>query len=240
MGTRSLPYTLWQLIWRPGYLIADYISGKRQISFPPIKMLVFVALFVFLISNWISPDDSYTPSGNEYFALDSFWGWAGKHYDVTLMTVLSLFIPPVFFIFRYAPRCDHHTLPEGFFIQVFIGVQLLMCLLVTTILSVIIQADTFIIAVTIIVAFLVIFRTYRQLFGYGYWGTLWRTSTALITAVLNFCLFIVFLFIIGCLLKGNYGRAWGNLISRVPIYLLGSALITYIAAFISKRTAHNR
>ena len=51
IGTRSLPYTLWQLLLRPGYLIGDYISGRRQVCFPPIKMLVFVALFVYLVIN---------------------------------------------------------------------------------------------------------------------------------------------------------------------------------------------
>ena len=28
VGSRSLPYTLWQLLLRPGYLIADYINGR--------------------------------------------------------------------------------------------------------------------------------------------------------------------------------------------------------------------
>ena len=48
VGSRALSYTLLQLLLRPGYLIADYISGKRQVSFPPVKMLVIVALVVLL------------------------------------------------------------------------------------------------------------------------------------------------------------------------------------------------
>ena len=44
MDSRSLPYTLLQLVLRPGYLISDYISGKRQVSFPPVKMLLLVAI----------------------------------------------------------------------------------------------------------------------------------------------------------------------------------------------------
>ena len=28
MGSRSMPYSIWQLIWRPGYFIGDYISGR--------------------------------------------------------------------------------------------------------------------------------------------------------------------------------------------------------------------
>ena len=30
MGNRSLLYSLWQLIWRPGYFISDYINGNRH------------------------------------------------------------------------------------------------------------------------------------------------------------------------------------------------------------------
>ena len=40
MGSRALPYTLWQLLLRPGNLIAGYINGRRQVSFPPVKMPV--------------------------------------------------------------------------------------------------------------------------------------------------------------------------------------------------------
>jgi hypothetical protein len=54
MDSRSLPYTLWQLLLRPGYLIGDYISGRRQVSFPPIKMLAIVALFALIINNFYS------------------------------------------------------------------------------------------------------------------------------------------------------------------------------------------
>ena len=39
LGTRSLLYSVWQLLLRPGHVISDYIDGKRQVSFPPVKML---------------------------------------------------------------------------------------------------------------------------------------------------------------------------------------------------------
>ena len=35
MDNRSLSFTLVQLVLRPGYLVRDYLSGKRQVSFPP-------------------------------------------------------------------------------------------------------------------------------------------------------------------------------------------------------------
>ena len=48
LDSRSLGSTLVQLLLRPGYLVRNYISGRRQVSFPPVKMLVIVCLFVVL------------------------------------------------------------------------------------------------------------------------------------------------------------------------------------------------
>lgn len=61
-------------------MIGDYISGHRQMSYPPLKMLIIVALFLVIIENL-----------------------------------------PEWSLFRYAPRHSYHTLPEGFFIQVFMA-----------------------------------------------------------------------------------------------------------------------
>ena len=44
LGSRSMPLSIWHLLYRPGYFIGNYISGKRQLSFPPVKMLFIIAL----------------------------------------------------------------------------------------------------------------------------------------------------------------------------------------------------
>ena len=57
MGNRSLLYSLWQLIWRPGYFISDYINGKRQVSFPPVKMLVVMGVISVLVDHlFVTPE----------------------------------------------------------------------------------------------------------------------------------------------------------------------------------------
>ena len=38
--------SIWQLLYRPGYFIGDYISGKRQLNFPMVKML-FIVTFIY-------------------------------------------------------------------------------------------------------------------------------------------------------------------------------------------------
>jgi len=48
IGSRSFGRSIVHIIMRPGYMINDYIHGKRQPYFPPIKMMLLV-LAAFLI-----------------------------------------------------------------------------------------------------------------------------------------------------------------------------------------------
>ena len=191
VGTRSLPYSLWQLIWRPGYLIRDYISGKRQESFPPVKMLVIVALVLALFKNIFeepyveSPDDGSGAGSKAFQALGfNIIDWLTNHIAWEALVAFSFFIIPVWFLFRQAPRLPRHTLPQGFYIQVFVGAQYLLYLLLLVLLFELVpflsgggeDAMNFMVFVGLPVMLLV---DYRQLFGYSWWGTLWRALVAL-------------------------------------------------------------
>ena len=184
IGSRSLPYSLWQLIWRPGYLIRDYISGKRQLSFPPVKMLVVMAVVLFLLNSLLGMNYDELSSGigsNAYEIFqDKIIDWLGKNISWTVLMGFSLFIIPVWQVFRQAPRFPRHTLPQGFYIQVFFGVQYLMFMLMVVLLIVLLpslsgedgsDATSFMITFLMPIMLLV---DYKQLFGYGWWGTLWR------------------------------------------------------------------
>lgn len=64
LDSRSLGFTLLQLLLRPGYLISDYIGGRRQVSFPPVKMLFIVAVAYGLLNGWFGhPIPFSTPVG---------------------------------------------------------------------------------------------------------------------------------------------------------------------------------
>ena len=45
MGNRSLPRTVWNLLYRPGQMIGAYLDGKRMPFFPPVKMLFVLCIF---------------------------------------------------------------------------------------------------------------------------------------------------------------------------------------------------
>lgn len=181
MGSRSLPYTLWQLIWRPGYLIRDYISGKRQVSFPPVKMLVIVAICAVFISDLIYTEDeqvtAITSTGLQYY-VDVLDQWMNKHLDLNILAFFSLLILPVWFLFRRAPKFPCHSIPQGFFIQVFTSVQyIILPLVIISSLLFFLSKDNWDSATSIVfavIAPIIIYCDYRQLFGYGRWGTLWR------------------------------------------------------------------
>ena len=50
-GNRSMPRSLLHLMLRPGYMITDYIEGRRQPYFPPIKMMfVLGAIYLLLLA----------------------------------------------------------------------------------------------------------------------------------------------------------------------------------------------
>ena len=212
VGTRSLPYTLWQLLWRPGYLIRDYISGKRQVSFPPVKMLVVMAVLVVLVYGLLGigfEAEVENESGNnavQGFLMGDFYDWMSNHIEWAVLAGFSMFIVPVWFLFRTAPRLPRHTLPQGFFIQVFVGVQFLLYMLIVTLVFDLIPSlsgsgDEAAGFMVMLVLPLMLWCDYKQLFGYGWWGTLWRIVASVFLAIavtkvlvrvggLCYCLFV--------------------------------------------------
>lgn len=58
LGNRSLPRTILHLFYRPGFMIQDYLKGKRQAYFPPFKILfLLTALYTTILY--------YLPSAQE-------------------------------------------------------------------------------------------------------------------------------------------------------------------------------
>jgi hypothetical protein len=164
MDSRSLGFSIVQLLLRPGYLINDYISGKRLVSFPPVKMLLIVAIGMLMADAIIHNSDIEKEIVNKS-SFDLFSNWADNNPGWAMMAVSSLFLLPTWLLYRNAPKHRKHTLPEGFFIQVF------MATLFTLIGAISILTKSLFVLIFIPIYYLV---AYRQLFGYSWWGTLWR------------------------------------------------------------------
>ena len=249
MHSRSLPYTLLQRFLRPGYFMSDYIHGKRQVSFPPVKMLAIMAVigvFVDFLTGAIhgmiriNPEEKMSyitnvfswlnvhlngafPPPSDY--LNEVLRWLNTHPDILSLIMLSFLIVPIYFIFRFAPRNPHHTLPQGFFIQVFSTVVFLILNMFYDITS--------LGWLVFIIAMVLVFFTYKQLFGYGVWGTIWRL---VMSFVCGYTLWSV-------LLNANYAihlmrlglnDAARSYFLNIPIALLITVTIIFFCYFISK------
>ena len=183
MDSRSLGYSLVQLVLRPGYFISDYISGKRQVSFPPVKMLLIVAIGLMIVESLLgltSGETELSHTGNRVYDITTDWMDANPGWGMLVLS--SMILLPTWLYFRYSPQHHKHTLPEGLFVQVFMST-----LLVITHILIIIIGKKWII--WLIPTYYVI--TYHQLFGYGWWGTLWRTCLCCFQALILIALIAV-------------------------------------------------
>ena len=176
LGTRSLLFSIYQLLLRPGYFISDYIGGKRMISFPPVKMLFILTVIYALVVYWFFPDilgiSVYDTDPETRRILSGYYNWFVQNPGWAMLGMSILAIIPTWVMFRYSPRNTRHSLPEGFFIQVFLAV-LEVTMSFFWILLGLIHPNIYKTGITITMIFYYIV-SYMQLFGYGFWGTLWR------------------------------------------------------------------
>ena len=207
LHNRSLLYSLVQLFLRPGYFIGDYISGKRQVSFPPVKMLAIIALLGLLV-DYLTGDpisgmfnNDFDFAGDKMLLIDNAFEWMNLHPDVMSMILLSYLILPNYLIFRYAPRNPRHTLPQGFFIQVFTAIVFLVINMFADLTSL----DM----VAFVMGNIWLYCAYKQLFGYGLWGTLWRLAASLACAHLLALIMLGIDFSIHLIQTGDYNFANG-------------------------------
>ena len=181
LDSRSLTYTLLQLLGRPGYLVRDYISGHRQVSFPPIKMLVIVCVFVVVFEKVFHLENDVLTVTFNIQEIDNIIAWINAQKSWATLLIQSILILPTWLVFRFAPGYPRHKLPEGFFLQVFLSVQALLLSFFGywsgTVELVLCEVYTYI--------------TYRQLFGYGWWSTLWRLLVVVLAQVGVFLIAIV-------------------------------------------------
>ena len=239
MHNRSLTYSVLQIFLRPGYFISDYISGKRQVSFPPVKMLAIVSVIGILDDILTGTRDvlgvfnsDFDFEGDKMLFLDNAFEWMNTHPDLMSIIMLSYLIIPNYFIFRFAPRNTRHTLPQGFFIQVFCSVAFLVLNMIYDITGI----GRF---VSVLTAILLYF-TYKQLFGYGIWGTIWRLIAAFTAALVLASIMLWLDFCIHLFEVGKTENAKEFILFEV-LSIIAFIAILWISYLISKpRTLKNK
>jgi hypothetical protein len=255
MHSRSLPFTLLQLFLRPGYFISDYINGKRQVSFPPVKMLAVIAVlgvivdlltgaihgmiqtssgekmgYITNVFAWLNVHfNGAFPPPSAY--LSKFLNWLNRHPDVLSLIMLSFLIIPNYFIFRFAPRNSHHTIPQGFFMQVFSTVVFLILNMIYDI--------TGLGWLVFLLGVVLVFMTYKQLFGYKVWGTLWRVVMAFVCAITLWSVLLNANYGV-YLLRANQADVASTYFLNIPIALLIVVVILWLCYFISNARVARR
>ena len=232
LGTRSLLYSLLQLLLRPGQFIGDYISGKRQISFPPVKMLFIIALVYSALVYWFVPDvlgSNINIDDTSDSPFKAFEEWTRNHYSWSSL-IMSLFaIIPTWVMFRNSPRNTRHLLPEGFFIQIFLSVLSMVISFITIPLSLIDYNVRLFIYMLIVMVYYII--VYKKLFGYSLWGTLWRQGFVFLTVTaLDFVIMIGVFGMDPSVYKGSdvpYDSTTINIVTGIAFFVLAVMTLTF-------------
>ena len=234
LGTRSLLYSIWQLLLRPGHIIAEYIEGKRQVSFPPVKMLFIIAVLYSMIFYWFFPDVlgislEVEATKEQQEILGDFDRLSKTYYSWYALIMAMLAVLPTWVMFRFSPRHTAHTLPEGFFIQVFLAILMIVFSFLLIPIAMIDKS----LYLLVIYGFYGIYYliVYKYLFGYSLWGTLWRSGFVLST--------VIFLMGAIVLMLTNIGKAMSQKVPEANIseeqilfgkmvYVGGSTLLAFM------------
>ena len=152
--------------------------------------MLFIVTFIYAnVFYWFFPEVLNLPleeQGEVGYKL-----WIRQHYSLAMLAMSVLAIIPTWVIFRRSPRNSHHTIPEGFFIQVLLQTLTIVLSLMTIPLD-FIKSDFSTTAYDLLIM-AYYFIAYKQLFGYGIWGTLWR-QTLISICVLFFFMILIWVF----------------------------------------------
>lgn len=238
LGTRSLLYSLWQLLLRPGHIIGDYIDGKRQVSFPPVKMLFIIAVVYSMLAYWLFPDvlgvkviDADIDQA-QIQAVSNVTSWMKANYSWFCLIMALLAVLPTWIMFRYSPRHTAHTLPEGFFIQVFLAVLMIVWSILSIPLGIV---DSYIYSFIVYALYgLYYVIVYKYLFGYSLWGTLWRSGFILSTVFCTMLSGVYLLFDIDIqgLIESNGLRPMAQQATMFKYILSGVFLVLALMSFV--------
>ena len=225
---QSVVSFLVQLFGRPGYLISDYIQGRRYVCGSPLGMLGIFAVAAMLVdSQTLNPKTDWAlavAQGGGWIGTILFWLSSHLDWAILIQTILVIF--PTWLLFRFAPRNTRHTIPDGIYIQIFMGSLILICMMLRNLVS----------NWMLTLLPLFYFIAYYQLFGYGIWGTFWRTLLSL----------GVILILLGMVMSvrlhasGDFWEAlstWQLILVIVALLALGAGIL-YLGYWISKRSAN--
>ena len=235
VGNRGMFRSIRDLIFRPGYMIRDYLRGMQMAYFPPFKMLFLLCTLSLLVESGLNIHGvNYIKQSEEEFLEDSnetqvrkekeikkltkvenerqqkkkefkdmlhsgeiflkAYQLQNKYLSLVNLAYMLLFSVPLYLMFRHSPAIPDLRFSECFVTMVYITNMITIYDIFFTFLSP--NETGEIITASLFIPLFII--PIKQLSGYSYWSTIWRTIVALIPfAAIIFVLFIVGIFIYG-------------------------------------------
>lgn len=219
LETNSLVRTFCYLLLRPGYLIRDFLNGKRKACTPPVNTLLMVGVAFVLLQDLFGARMSVielslpiSEEGYKFYNALNDWNTQNKGWQYLLLSVF--FMIPTWLLFRHSPRHPRHTLVEGLFIQIF----LFMLNLLLAIIFMVIGCKQPNKWASLLMPLYCMF-TFGPLFGYNWWSTLWRSVAVILTSVLMIITIIAFIAFLDSQPKGA-------LVVAVVSFTISSIIIT--------------
>lgn len=223
---RSILGFILQLFGRPGYMVGDFLRGRRRVCEAPAARLALMAGITLLVLGFVRKEGA--PATLPADGVSGFLGtaleWLSSHLEWAVIIQTALLVFPTWLLFRYAPAYPRHTWPEGLYIQLFMGSMVLICIMLRALAG----------NVILLLIPLYYFIAYRQLFGYGIWGTLWRVLL---------CFGIIFYFFgismaVSLRLSGEFwaGHSTWEFLSMFGAFLLLGAGLLFLGWWLGKRS----
>ena len=190
MGNRPMFRTIEHLFLRPGYMIRDYLSGHHLRYFPPFKMLAVLTVLLAL-AVWLRGADESKSLWAAGAIDDAFLGYRlsavrGYLHDHTLYRLLLQNVYVVLAAWIVFRRCGLN-LVETTFSQIYINCQMLVVAILWVLFTGTISAANLLpYAVPDIIALLLLFYDFHQLYQLKTWATIWRMLLMFLLIILMF------------------------------------------------------
>lgn len=229
MDSHSMPYSIFQLMLRPGYFISDYLSGRRQVSYPPVKMLFVLAIIFAIVRQLIGTHEEPIKQQEGMELIISVVNWMKNNPGWGMMTITLLFTIPTWITFRFSPRHAHHTFPESVFIQLFMSTLMLICSFLEMLWT----------PLFLLIPFYY-YITYRQFFGYSRWGTLWRLAISFLVWLITILFATLMTFLFTSEEAFNEIDDSKAMVSFILMFIIPIVVLLTISYWIGKRTEKKR
>ena len=205
MGNRPIFRSFEQLFTRPGYMIRDYLSGRHLRYFPPFKMLAVLTVLLAL-AVWIRGAEPQGGLWSPEWLARSGSDDELKRLMVAILeyfsdhTLYRLLLQNVFVVLAawIVFRRRGLNLVETTFSQIYINCQMqLMAIVWVLVTGSIAQAGFLPYAIPSILALLLLYYDFRQLYGLPAWTTVWRLLLFLLLVTILYALAVVLFVVIG-------------------------------------------